>query len=149
MKEVDLVRIFNRLPFGISELTPLEGNYVFFNEKERILRKLSFSEMQSVSIFKLFCEEESQKLKMVFKKCAASHSSTVQKYFFKYKNDQNTFQMMLAKSDNGNIISLLTDITHLHQLVCFGSVLVLGVEAIGYVFFLDSPVLQLFRFLLV
>jgi diguanylate cyclase (GGDEF)-like protein/PAS domain S-box-containing protein len=116
MKEVDLVKIINRLPFGVSELTPLEGNYVFFNEKERILRKLSLSEMQSVSIFKLFCEEESQKLRTVFEKCAASPSSPAQNYFFKYKNDQNTFQMTLAKSDNGNIISLLTDITHLHQL---------------------------------
>jgi diguanylate cyclase (GGDEF)-like protein/PAS domain S-box-containing protein len=114
MTEVDLVKIFNRQPFGISELTPLEGNYIFFNEHERIFRRLSLSEMQSVSIFALFGEEESQKLKAIFEKCAAS--STAQEYFFRYKSDQNIFQMRLVKNDNGNIISSLTDITHLHQL---------------------------------
>ena len=114
MTEDDLVKIFNRQSFGIAELSPLNGNYIFFNEQERILRKLSLSEMQSVSIFELFCEEESQKLRAIFEKCAAS--SSAQEYFFKYKSDQNTFQMRLVKNDNGNIISTLTDITHLYQL---------------------------------
>jgi diguanylate cyclase (GGDEF)-like protein/PAS domain S-box-containing protein len=114
MTEVDLVKISNQQSFGIAELTPLEGNYLFFNEQERILRKLSFSEMQSVSIFELFCEEESQKLRTVFEKCSAS--STFQECFFKYKSDNDTFQMRLVKSDNGNTISTLTDITHLHHL---------------------------------
>ncbi|MFQ3189972.1 MAG: diguanylate cyclase (GGDEF)-like protein/PAS domain S-box-containing protein [Paraglaciecola sp.] len=114
MTEVDVVKIFNLQPFGISVLTPLEGNYIFFNEHERIFRKLSLSEMQSVSIFDLFCEEESQKLRTIFERCVAS--SSVHAYFFKYKNDKNTFQMRLVKGDNGNIISSLTDITHLDHL---------------------------------
>jgi diguanylate cyclase (GGDEF)-like protein/PAS domain S-box-containing protein len=114
MTEVDVVKIFNHQPFGISELTPLEGNYIFFNEHERIFRKLSMGEMQSVSIFKFFCEEDSQKLRVIFEKCSAS--SSAQEYFFKYKSDDNTFQMRLVKGDNGNIISTLTDITHIHHL---------------------------------
>lgn len=114
MTEVDLVKIFNLQPSGIAELTPLEGNYIFFNEQERILRRLSVSEIQSVSIFDLFCVDESQKLRTIFEKCVTS--STVQEYFFKYKSDKNTFQMRLVKSDNGNIISSLTDISNLHHL---------------------------------
>jgi hypothetical protein len=114
MSKIDLVNIFNLQPFGIAELTPLEGKYVFFNEQECVLRDLSFSEMQSVSIFDLFVEEESVKLKAVFIKCSASFS--LQEYFFKYKSNENTFQMRLVKSDNGNIISSLSIITHLNQL---------------------------------
>jgi diguanylate cyclase (GGDEF)-like protein/PAS domain S-box-containing protein len=114
MSKIDLVNIFNLQPFGIAELTPLEGKYVFFNEQECVLRDLSFSEMQSVSIFDLFVEEESVKLKAVFIKCSASFP--LQEYFFKYKSNENTFQMRLVKSDNGNIISSLSIITHLNQL---------------------------------
>jgi hypothetical protein len=114
MTVVDLVKIFNQQSFGIAEFTPLEGNYLFSNEQERFLRKLSFSKIQSVSIFELFCEEESLQLRSIFEKCSAS--SSTQEYFFKYKNDKNTFQMRLVKSDNGNILSSLTDITYLHQL---------------------------------
>jgi diguanylate cyclase (GGDEF)-like protein/PAS domain S-box-containing protein len=114
MTKVDLVKIFNLQPSGIAELTPLQGNYIFFNEQECILRKLSVSEIQSVSIFDLFCVDESEKLRAIFEKCVTS--STVQEYFFKYKSDKNTFQMRLVKGDNGNIVSLLTDITNLQQL---------------------------------
>jgi diguanylate cyclase (GGDEF)-like protein/PAS domain S-box-containing protein len=114
MSKIDLVKIFNRQPFGIAELTPLEGKYAFFNEQECVLRDLSFSEMQSVSIFDLFCEEESVKLKAVFEECSAS--ILFQEYFFNYKSNENTFQMRLVKSDNGNIISSLSIITHLNQL---------------------------------
>jgi diguanylate cyclase (GGDEF)-like protein/PAS domain S-box-containing protein len=114
MTEVDLVKIFNQQSVGIAELTPLEGNYVFFNEQERILRKLSRSEIQVTSIFELFCEQESQNLKAIFKECSVSF--VAKEYFFKYESDGNVFQMRLVKSDNGNIISSLTDVTYLHQL---------------------------------
>ena len=114
MTKVDLVKIFNQQPFGIAELTPLEGKYLFFNEQECVLRGLSFSEMQSVSIFDLFFEEESVKLRMIFEKCAVS--SEGQEYFFKYTMNKRTLQMRLVKSDSGNIISSLTDITHLYHL---------------------------------
>jgi diguanylate cyclase (GGDEF)-like protein len=114
MNKTELVEILNQQPFGIAEFTSLEGNYLFFNEQERILRKLSFSEMQSVSLFDLFVEEDSEKLRAIFKQCAAS--STVQEYFFKYQSNEHKFQMRIVKSDNGNIISSLTDITNLHQL---------------------------------
>jgi diguanylate cyclase (GGDEF)-like protein len=114
MKKTELAEILDQQPFGIAELTSVEGNYLFFNEQERILRRLSFSEMQSVSIFDLFGEEESEKLRSIFEQCAAS--STVHEYFFKYESNEHTFQMRLVKSNNGNIISSLTDITNLHHL---------------------------------
>jgi diguanylate cyclase (GGDEF)-like protein/PAS domain S-box-containing protein len=114
MTEVELVKIFNLQPFGIAELTPLEGKYIFYNEQERILRRLSVSEIQSVSIFDLFSGDESEKLRTIFKKCAAS--SAVQECFFKYNSERNTFQMRLVKGDNGNIVSSLTDISNLHHL---------------------------------
>ena len=114
MTKIDLVKIFNRQPIGIAELNPLDGKYLFFNEQERILRKLTFSEMQSVSIFELLCEDESEKLRTIFEKCAAS--SIDQEYFFKYKSNECTFEMRLVKSNSGNIISALTDITYHHQL---------------------------------
>lgn len=114
MTKSDLVKIFNRQPIGIAELTALDGRYVFFNEQERILRKLTFSEMQSISIFELLCEDEREKLKTIFEKCAASYSA--QEYFFKYNSNKCIFEMRLVKSNSGNIISTLTDITHYHYL---------------------------------
>ncbi len=114
MNKTELAEILNQQPFGISELNPIEGNFLYFNEQERLFRKLSFNEITSASIFDLFSEKDSEKLRDTFKQCL--ESSTVQEYFFKYKSNDHTFQMRLVKSDNGNIISSLTDITNLHQL---------------------------------
>ncbi len=114
MNKTELAEILNQQPFGISELNPIEGNFLYFNEQERLFRKLSFNEITSASIFHLFSEKDSEKLRDTFKQCL--ESSTVQEYFFKYKSNDHTFQMRLVKSDNGNIISSLTDITNLHQL---------------------------------
>jgi len=114
MKQAELAEILNQQPFGVAELTAEEGNYIFFNEQERLFRGLSYTEMQSVSIFDLLGKEYSEKLRRIFEQCAAS--STAQEYFFKYKSNDHTFKMRLVKSENGNIISSLTDITKLHQL---------------------------------
>lgn len=114
MNKTDLAGILNHQPFGISELSVDKGNYLYFNEQERLLRGQSFSEMQSVSVFDLVGKENTERLRMIFKQCIAS--STAQEYFFKYKRNEHTFQMRLVKSENGNIISSLTDITKLHQL---------------------------------
>jgi diguanylate cyclase (GGDEF)-like protein len=114
MDRKELAEILDQQPCGIAELTSIEGNYLFFNEQERILRGLSFSEMKSISIFDLFKEEESEKLRNIFEQCAAS--SATQEYFFRYKSNEYTFQMRLVKSKTGNIISTLSDISNLHQL---------------------------------
>lgn len=114
MNNAELLEILNQQPYGIAELTAEEGRYLYFNERERMLRGLSYSEMQSVSVFDLVADKDTKTLREIFEKCALS--SSVQEYFFKYKNHEHTFQMRLVRSDNGNIVSSLTDITKLHQL---------------------------------
>jgi diguanylate cyclase (GGDEF)-like protein len=114
MKKTELIEILNQQPFGIAELNPIEGKFLYFNEQECFFRKLSSNEMKSISIFDLYGEKDSVKLRGVFEQCIAS--STVQEHFFKYESNEYKFQMRLVKSDNGNIISSLTDITNLHQL---------------------------------
>ncbi len=49
MKNTDLSEILNQQPIGIAEITPVEGNYLYFNEQERLYRGLSCDEMKSVS----------------------------------------------------------------------------------------------------
>lgn len=104
----------NQQSIGIAELNPIEGDFLYFNEQECLFRRLSSKEMKSVSIFDLYGEKESAKLREIFEQCVAS--STVQEHFFKYESNEHKFQMRLVKSDDGSIISSLTDITNLHQL---------------------------------
>jgi diguanylate cyclase (GGDEF)-like protein len=114
MNKAELAEILHLQPFGIAEFTPVEGHYLFFNEQERILRKLSVNEMNSISIFDLFDQEESHHLKALFTQCA--NSLTTDKHFFTYTCSKRIFKMQLTKSTRGTIISSLTDISDLHQL---------------------------------
>jgi len=95
MTQTELTEILNQQPFGVAELTAEEGNYIFFNEQERLFRGLSYTEMQSVSIFDLLSKEYSKKLRTIFEQCA--RSSTAKKYFLKYKSNERTFQMRWLK----------------------------------------------------
>ena len=114
MNKTDLTEILHQQPFGIAEFCPIDGRYLFFNKQERVLRNLSISDIESVCIFDLFDKQESHNLQAIFAQCAAS--LTTDEYFFAYHRNKRVFKMRLTKSNNGNIISSLTDVTKLQQL---------------------------------
>jgi diguanylate cyclase (GGDEF)-like protein len=114
MNEADLLDLVNEQPFGIAEFTAQSGHYLFFNEKERLLRCLSRHQLQAVCVFDLFDEDERDTLKELFTQCLKS--SAKQAHFFDYKKDNRYFQMRLVSSDSGSIISTLTDTTDIHTL---------------------------------
>lgn len=108
MNESDLKTLINDHPFGIAELTQA-GNYLFFNEKERLFRGLSCAEMQTTSVFDFFNEEDKLRLKIVFEQCiACTHSDA---HFFNYQQGTRYFQMRLSKSQSAGIISSLAEKT--------------------------------------
>lgn len=108
MNESDLKTLINDHPFGIAELTQA-GNYLFFNEKERLFRGLSWDEMQTTSVFDFFDEADRLRLKMVFEQCiVCTHNDS---HFFNYQQGTRDFQMRLSKSTGTGIISSLVETT--------------------------------------
>ncbi len=94
MNEADLLKLINEQPFGIAEFTAKSGHYLFFNEKERLLRCLSRHQLQAVCVFDLFDEDERDTLKKLFAQCLKS--SAKQAHFFDYKKGNRYFQMRLS-----------------------------------------------------
>ncbi|MFT7490992.1 MAG: diguanylate cyclase (GGDEF)-like protein [Pseudohongiellaceae bacterium] len=114
MSEIDLLALINEQPLGIAEFNADNGHYLFFNERERLFRCLTHRQMQAVCLFDLFDEGDRQTFKQRLKECL--QAPIKQPYFFDYEKNQRHFQMRLIRSDNGSIMSTLSDTTDTHHL---------------------------------
>jgi len=114
MNKIQLKDILNNQPLGIAEFSVNQGKYLYFNERERELRGLTYEEMWQVSLFDLFPDKESTQLKMMFQKCITGTKKNA--LLFKYTQANNSFQMKLVKNEEGNILTFLTKTTKFTQL---------------------------------
>ncbi|MDP2561814.1 diguanylate cyclase [Psychrobium sp. 1_MG-2023] len=114
MTPIELLELLNSQPDGIAKLSPIDGRYLFANDRELIYRDISRDELRSVSIFNFFTADENAELKQLFLTCVNTPDTAP--IFFTYQSGALLFEMTLVKTKDNCIASTLKDITKQHSL---------------------------------